>query len=140
MKRSFLAVLALALMLRGDDLIVGAPAGNTITMTGSAIRLVPNPSTANPLKCASIFIQSQPGSTAPIYVLNAAPNITASLNGAGTTTVATLGPGTSTQPGQSFTFPSNGESGTQTGGTDLRYWAVYGTASDTAIAICTIKQ
>jgi hypothetical protein len=143
MKRALLTIamlLAIRVSTSADDLIVDAPAGNPITMTGSAIRLVPNPNTAPPMLCSSILIQSQPGSTNPIYVLNAAPNVTMSKGGAGTSLVATLGPGTSTQPGQSITYPSNGAGAVQGSYADLRYWGVSGTASDTVTAVCAIRQ
>lgn len=145
MKRIILTTFLLAALVstKADDLVfpapVGAPSG-VVTMTGSAIRLVPNPNVSLPILCSSIFIQSQPGSTAVIYVLNAAPSITMTLGGNGTTTVAALGPGTSTQPGQSFTFPSNGIGSTQSGYSDLRYWGLAGTSSDTALAVCTLRQ
>ena len=145
MKRIILTTFLLAALVstKADDLVfpapVGAPSG-IVTMTGSAIRLVPTPNTSLPMLCSSVFIQSQPGSTNPIYILNAAPGITMAKDSGGTTTVATLGPGTSTQPGQAFTFPSNGTGSVQGGYTDLRYWGVSGTASDTVLANCTIRQ
>lgn len=141
-----LALIVLALLLVStavsDDLIIGAPVGSPVTMTGAAIRLVPSPNTALPLICASILIQVQPGTVNVIYVLNAAPSITMAYNGAGTTTVATLGPGTSTQPGQSLTYPSSDSSATQSGGVDMRYFGLYGTnaMTDTATATCAVKQ
>ena len=141
MKKLFVVSLALLVAaIKADDLIVGAPVGSPVTMTGSAIRLVPNPKTAAPFLCNSIFIQSQIATSNPVYVLNAAPSITMSLNGVGTTTVAVLGPGTSTQPGQSFSYPSNGMGSTQSGYSDLRYWGLSGTASDTVIAVCSPRQ
>lgn len=126
--------------VRADDLIIGAPVGSPITMTGSAIRLVPNPDTAAPVMCSSIFIQPQPGSTSIVYVLNAAPNFTMARGSAGTTVSAALGPGTATQPGTPYTYPSNGESATQTGGVDMRYFGLVGTGPDTVVATCAIRQ
>ncbi len=114
---------------------VFAPAGNPVVMTGSAIRFVTNPSTAAPFKCNSMMVEPLAGNTAVIYILNAAPNITMSLNGAGTTTVAQLG-FNSTQPSPSMTFPSNGSSTTQAGGFDMRYWGAVGTASDQLLVSC----
>ncbi len=109
-------------------------------MTGSAIRLVPNASQARPIMCASILLQELAGSTAVVYVLNAAPNFTMAMGSAGTTTVGQLGAGTATAPGNSWTWPSNNPSATQSGGVDMRYIGVVGTASDTVLAVCTLKQ
>lgn len=140
MKRTLsIALLMAALVVNGSDLWIGAPAGNIITMTGSAIRFVPNPSTAAPIQCASILVQQLAGSSNLMYVLNAAPNVTMALNGAGTTTVAQLGGATATTPGNSVTIPSNNPSASASGYIDMRYFGIYGTASDTALVTCQVK-
>lgn len=139
----FVAILAvLTPYLRADDLIIGAPAGNEITMTGSAIRLVPTPNMSSPVLCSSINLQMEPNSNAVVYVLNAAPGITMSYHGAGTTVVNVLGPGTSTQPGQQWTYPSASTPSTQGGNVDMRYFGLYGvgTGPDVVIATCALRQ
>ena len=145
MKRAILLLaLALATVTRSyTDPQIPAPASDgtgRITMTGSAIRLVPNPKTANPLLCSSFLIQSLANNSNLIYVLNAPVGITMTYNTAGTTTVAQIGIGTSTAPGNSFNFPSNNPAGNDSGGTDLRLWGVYGTASDVVLATCAVRQ
>jgi hypothetical protein len=139
---SLAAVLVLLVVPASPEAQVPAPAcpKGTCTMTGSAIRLVPSPSTAPPFQCNSMLIQAQPGNTNLVYILNAPPNVTMAYNGAGTTTVATLGVGTTTTPGNSFTFPSNGSGTTQSGGFDLRNWGIYGTSPDTVTATCDARQ
>lgn len=108
---------------------------HTITLTtGTAVRLVPNRTLAN-----SILIQVQPGSTNPVYVLWADTGITCNVNTAGQL-VATLGPGTASQPGSSFTFPSNGTATTQAGGFDIASYCVQGTSSDTVVATWDQRQ
>jgi len=142
MKRALLTIallLAVRVSTSADDLIIGAPVGNPITMTGSAIRLVPNPNTARPILCHQIQIQVQPGGNGLVYVLNAAPNVTMAYNGAATTTVDSLGPGTSTQPGQQWVYPSSPMQGANV---DMRYIGVYGTGTgpDTVLATCSLTQ
>lgn len=118
----------------------GAPSGVIALTTNSAIRLVPNPNTVQPFMCSSIFIQSVAGNSALVYVLNADPSITAVKDMDGTTTVAQLGIGSATSPGQSFTFPSNNSTTTQSGGSDLRYWLVQGSTGDSVLATCDLRR
>lgn len=119
----------------------GAPSGVIALSTGTAIRLVPNPSTANPIHCNSIFIQLLAnGAGTFAYVLNANPSVTVAKDGTGTTTVAQLSTGSATQAGASFTFPSNGSATNVTSGVDLRYWAVQGTTGDSVLASCDLRQ
>src|SRR5690554_4447835 len=74
----------------------------TISLTtGTAVRIVANRTMAN-----SLFIQVQPGSSNPVYVLYA-DRATACSSSTTSQIVAVLGPGTSDQPGSSFTYPSN---------------------------------
>lgn len=138
LKRSIILT-ALVLLLRAEPQIP-APAGNVITLGSGATRLVPNPSTAQPIMCNSIFIEPLAGGTHVVYVLNAPPDVAMALNGAGTTTVAQLAPATASLPGQGFTFPSNGTATSGAGGADLRYWGVAGTASETLLASCDLRN
>jgi len=134
------ALVLLTVMKAAPDPQIGAPVGNPVTMTGSAIRLVPNPNVSAPIMCASILIEPLAGGSNVVYVLNAPPSITMTYNTAGTTTVAQLAAATMTAPGQAFTYPSNGTDATQQGGTDLRYWGLMGSASDQVLATCALKQ
>lgn len=118
----------------------GAPSGVIALTTGAAVRLVPNQSTAAPIKCNSVFIQSLAGNAALVFVLNAPPNIVMAKDGQGTTNVAQLGIGTATAPGQSFTFPSNSTATSGSGGFDLRYFGVQGTTGDSVYASCDLRQ
>ncbi len=117
---------------------IPAPAstnGIITTGSGTSIRLVPNPSTAPPIRCNSMLIQFISG-TGPIYILNAPVNITMAYGSAGTTKVGTLN-----NVGDSFTFPSNGTSITQTGGFNLALWGAYdATSGDTFSASCDVRQ
>jgi hypothetical protein len=119
---------------------VAPPSGVIALTTSTAIRLVPNPSTASPIFCNSIFIQPLAGNSAVVYVLNAPVGITMAYGGAGTTTVAQLGVGTSTTPGSSFTFPSNGTATSSSSGADLRLWGVTGTTGDSVVASCDLRN
>lgn len=143
LKRALLmgALLALLAVQGNTGPQIPAPAGNVITLTtGTAVRLVPNPSQANPIQCNSIFIQVLPAGTGSVYVLNANPAVTMLKDSAGTTTVAQLGPGTATQPGMSFTFPSNGSATNVSSGADLRFFGVQGTTADQVFATCDLRQ
>lgn len=115
--------------------------GVVITIGASATRLIPNPSTVNAVLANSLLIQVQHGGTGFIYVLNADPGITCTKDGAGTTTVAELAPGTSSSPGQSFTFPSNGTATSAASGTDIRRWCLSGSVpGDVAITSWDLRN
>lgn len=112
--------------------------GRVITITaGTAIRLILNPSTRDPVRANSLFIQAlhvASGTGGIIYVLNADPSITCTKGAAGTTLVAELSPATTAAPGGSFSFPSNGSATTQSGGTDIRRFCLDGAQSgDTVV-------
>lgn len=135
LKRLF-AVVTLVLLIAASA-FTEPQNGVIITIAaGTAVRVIPNPSTANPVKANSIFIQPLHGSsTGLIYVLNAAPNVACSNGGAGTTFVAELGPSTSTAPGSSFSFPSNPTATSATSGFDLRYWCIDGAHTGDQVAV-----
>lgn len=80
----------------------------------------------------SFIVQVQPGAANLVYVLYADEAATCSIS---TTSqiVATLGPGSATQPGQSFSFPSNGTATTQNGGENMARWCIGGSSGDTVI-------
>ena len=147
MLRRLLTVTALASILSTQAFTepqipapAGAPSGVIALSTGTAIRLVPKPNIANPIKCNSMLIMPLAGGSALVYVLNANPSITAVKDMDGTTTVAQLAPGTSTSPGQAFTFPSNSTATSSSGGFDLRFWAVQGSTGDSVLATCDVRQ
>jgi hypothetical protein len=142
---SFLTILLLTVAVRAVPepqvpAPAGTPSGIIALTTGTPVRLVPMPNTARPMKCASMMVQSVAGNTAVVYVLNAPPDRTMVYGQAGTTTVAQLGIGTATVPGNSFTFPSNSTTTAASSGFDLRYWGVTGTTGDSVIATCDLLQ
>ena len=109
--------------------------GRIITITaGAAIRLILNPSTARAVQANSMLIQALHGGSGLIYILNCDPSITCVRGNAGTTLVAELAPATSTAPGGSFTFPTNGSATSGSGGFDVRYWAVDGSTNGDTVA------
>ncbi len=115
-------------MLLAAVLPAAVQISKTVTLvTGTAARVVGNRTMVN-----SLFIQVQPGGTHVVYVLYADPDATCSTS---TTSqiVATLGPGSATQPGMAFTFPSNNDATTQAGGFDANWWCVQGTTAETVI-------
>lgn len=110
--------------------------GSIITITaGTAIRVILNASQANPVKANSILVQPLHGGTGLIYVLNANPSFTCSNGGAGTTFVAELAAATSTAPGQTFTFPSNGTATSSSSGFDVRYYCIDGSHTGDTVAV-----
>ena len=102
---------------------------------GTAVRLISNPSKANPVMANSLFIEPLHGGTGLVYVLYAPPDVTCTNGGAGTTFVAELAPATSTAPGQSFTFPSNGTAAAEASGTDIRSWCIDGSHTGDTVAV-----
>lgn len=133
------ALLLLAAVRAVPEPQIPVPAGSPLTMTGSAIRFVPNPNTANPIMCNSLLVQSIAGNAGVVYILNADPSVTMTKDAAGTTTVAQLSIGTSSQPGSSFTFPSNGTATSAASGFDLRRWGAVGTNADVILASCDLR-
>lgn len=140
-KITIISVLMLLMAVRAvPEPQIPSPSGNPITLTsGTAVRFIPNPSTVSPVMCNSFLVQSLAGNTGIVYVLNANPAVTMVKDGAGTTTVAQLSFGTSTQPGSSFTFPSNGTATSQSSGADWRYWGIQGSTGDTVEATCDLR-
>lgn len=138
-KLAIVAAIALILPLR---MKTEPQQGEVITITsGTAIRIVLNPSLVNPVMANSMLIQSQHGGSGIIYVLNARPDQTCNKGAAGTTLVAELAPASATSPGGSFTFPSNGGATNQSSGFDLRYWCVDGSNSgDVAIVSWDLRN
>ena len=116
--------------------------GRIITITaGTAIRLILNPTTVKPVLANSMLIQVQHAGSGLVYVLNANPQQTCALGNATTTEVAELAPATSTEPGGSFTFPSNGSATNGSSGFDVRYWCVDGSNSgDTVIVSWDVRN
>lgn len=132
MKR--ISIISAILLLAAVRAVPEPQNGVVVTIGASATRLIPNPSTANPVMANSLLIQVQHGGTGFIYVLNADPSVTCTKDGAGTTTVAELAPGTATASGPSFTFPSNGAATSGASGFDIRRWCLSGTVpGDVAI-------
>jgi len=106
-----------------------------VTFTsGTAQRVAPTRTMAN-----SLLVEMLPGSTGIGYVLYADPALTCVHTTAGQI-VAELAPGTATAPGGNFTFPSNNDATTQSGGSDMNWWCVEGTTSDTAIVSYDLKH
>lgn len=121
-------LISAALLFLGSIPMMGDPqfgAAITIASAGTAVPLVANKATVPPVLVNSIFIQAPHCTTCGIiYVLNCNPQVTCVNGSAGTTLVAEIPAGTATSPGGWFRFPTNGSSTTNSGGTDLRYWAV----------------
>jgi hypothetical protein len=107
--------------------------GRIVTVAaGTAVRLVGLRTLASQLK-----IQMQTGGTGRGYVLWAAPDVTCSNGGAGTTLVAELSPATSTAPGGSITLPENQD---PAGGVDVRNFCVDGShTADTIVVSWNVR-
>lgn len=123
MKKAILLALVVALAALSEPLVNRIQALTTST----AYRV----STTRTM-VSSLFIQVPPGNTSFIYVLYADEGTTCS---AATTSqiAAYLGPGSSTQPGQSYSFPSNGSGTTQAGGFNAQRFCVEGSTGDSAL-------
>ena len=126
-----IALLA-ALILMVSTASTAPQTGRIITITaGTAIRIATKRTLAN-----SMLIIPLPGESAGnVYVLNANPQGTCNNGSAGTTFVASLAAATSSVPGASFTFPSNGSSVTQQGGFDVQFWCIDGAHSGDTVAV-----
>ena len=129
-------IAATVLSLLAVGLAISDPQVNRIQTfsTGTAYRVATTHTQIN-----SLFVQSLPGNTGLIYILFADPSLTCV---ASTTSqiVAELGPGSATQPGQSFTFPSNDAAQSQAGGTDASFWCAAGSTGDSAIISYNIRN
>jgi hypothetical protein len=131
MKTTSIAALLVALLLiTGSG--VSEPQINRIQAlsTGTAYRISTSPARAN-----SLFIQSLPGNAAIVYVLYA-DEATTCVASATTQIVAYLGPGTASQPGQSFTYPSS----QTTDGFLVNRFCVQGTTGDSALVSYDLRN
>jgi hypothetical protein len=100
----------------------------TISLTtGVAVRVA-----VSDVQFSSLFIQMKHGGANLGYVLFADPAITCNVTTPGQL-VAELAPATSTAPGGSFIFPTNGTANFASGGTNAHFWCVQGTTGDSVI-------
>jgi len=130
-----ISLIALLMVLMVSPTWTEPQVSRTVTFTtGTAIRVATRRTLAN-----SLFVQVLPGSTAIVYVLYADPGDTCLASTAGQL-VAELAPGTATAPGGNFTFPSNTDATTQSGGFDVSRWCVQGTTSDTAVVSYDLRR
>lgn len=131
------AVIAALLLLASIPMMGDPWNGITGTITaGTAIPLVPNRATINPVLVNSIFFQATDCSTCGVlYVLSCNPQVTCTKGSAGTTYLCEIPAGTSTAPGGWCRVPTNGAATNSSGGTDLRYFAIDGATSGTPFLV-----